>query len=170
MNGKTQEGTLRQMLLCCGALAVLELTAVYQFSGSGSWSWDWVVHTAPGGAAVLAAGLVLLVLAGGLTWRIGSPGGDRFLRNYWIYCAVLMGLCLLRSDLDTSLHMLFVLAALVSTPLGIVGAGLGALPDGAGHTLCYGVMLALSGAEALYHHWLVCCHKAQKQTAAEGGN
>ena len=34
----------------------------------------------------------------------------------------------------------------------------------------YGVMLALSAAEVLYHHWLLCRHKAQKQTAAEGGN
>lgn len=168
MKGEKRETHLRWMVLCCGALAVLELTTVYQFSGS--WSWDWVVHTAPSGVVVLAVGLVLLVLAGGLTWRIGSPSGDQDLRNYWIYCAVLMGLCLLRQDLDTSLHMLFVLVAMVSTPLGIVGAGLGARPDGAGHTLCYGVMLALSAAEVLYYHWLLCRHKAQKQTAAEGGN
>ena len=124
MKGEKRETHLRWMVLCCGALAVLELTTGYQFSGS--WSWDWVVHTAPSGVVVLAVGLVLLVLVGGLT--------------------------------------------MVSTPLGIVGAGLGARPDGAGHTLCYGVMLALSGAEVLYHHWLVCRHKAQKQTAAEGGN
>ena len=154
-----RERGLRWTLLCCLALAALELTAFYQFN-YGGWIWDWTVRTPLAGVLLIAAGALLLGTCNALTWRMRSPGGDRDLRTYWIYCGVLMVLCLIWPDLDTA-QAIFAFAALLSTPLGIVGAVLGALPGGTPYKLCYGVTLVLSMAEMLYHHWLVCRHKAQ---------
>lgn len=86
-----RERGLRWTLLCCLALAALELTAFYQFN-YGGWIWDWTVRTPLAGVLLFAAG---------------------------------------------------------------------ALPGGTPYKLCYGVTLVLSMAEILYHHWLVCRHKAQ---------
>ena len=159
---------LRWMALCCTALAALEFAAFYQFNGNG-WLWDWVVHSSPAGTLVLAAGALFLALANGLTWRLKSPSGDRSLRSYWAFCGGLMLLCLIWSDIDSSFHMVLLLLACFATPLGIVGAGLGALPDGVRYTLCYGTLLVLSGAEYGYHSWLLRRHQAQGQAMAEGG-
>ena len=160
------EKRLHWAVLCCIALAVLELAAFYQFN-YGSWTWDWVVHAPPVGAMPFAAGALLLGIFHGLTWRMRSPGGYRDLRTYWIYCGVLMALCLICPNLDTA-QAVFAFAALLTTPLGIVGAVLGALPDGTAYQLCCGATLALSVAEALYHHWLMRCHGAQSPAVLEG--
>lgn len=168
MDAERQEKRLRWMVLCCLALAALELTALYQFN-YGSWTWDWVVHTAPAGILVLAVGVLFLGAANGLTWKLASPVGARDLRTYWIYCGVLMLLCLMQSDLDSSLHMLFVIVSMFTTPLGVVGAALGALPGGARYTLCYGVLLVLSAAECVYHGWLLRRYQAQRQKITGDG-
>lgn len=168
MKTKSREKRLLWMLFSCLALAALELTVIYKFNG-GSWTWDWVVHSTPAGILVSAVGVLLLGAANGLTWKLSSPLGARDLRSYWAYCGVLMLLCFMRPDLDSSLHMLFVIVSLFSTPLGIVGAGLGALPGGARYTLCYGVLLALSVAECGYHSWLLHRYEVQRQNLMEGG-
>ena len=166
MENQMQEKRLRWAFLCGLALVALELAAFYQFN-YGSWTWDWAVHASPAGALFFMAGALLLAAFHGLTRRIGSPGGDRDLRTYWIYCGVLMALCLIWSDLDTA-QAIFAFIALLSTPLGIAGAALGTLPGGTAYRLCCGALLALSVAEALYHHWLMCRHRAQRFAALEG--
>ena len=159
MNPSQRDRLFRDLFFCCAALAALELAAAYQFGG-GSWTWDWVVRSSAAGPFIFAAGLLLLGIGNRLLWKLESPAGDRDLRTYWSYCAGLMLLCILWWDLDTSFHLVLILVAILSTPLGLVGAVLGAPPDGVRYRCCYGVMLALSVAEAGYHHWLLSRHKA----------
>ena len=168
MNPSQRDRLFRDLFFCCAALAALELAAAYQFGG-GSWTWDWVVRSSAAGPFIFAAGLLLLGIGNRLLWKLESPTGDRDLRTYWTYCAVLMALCLICPNLDTA-QAIFPFAALLTTPLGLVGAALGALPDGAAYPLCCGVTLALSASEALYHHWLLRRRGAQSSVAAEGGN
>ena len=164
MERRTRERRLRRAFLCGLTLAALELVTFYQFN-YGSWTWDWTVHAPPAAALLFAAGAVLLAAFQSLT----GGAGARDLRTYWTYCAVLMALCLICPNLDTA-QAIFPFAALLTTPLGLVGAALGALPDGAAYPLCCGVTLALSASEALYHHWLLRRRGAQSSVAAEGGN
>ena len=159
MNRADREQWFRDLFLCGAVLAALELMVTYQFS-EGSWTWDWRVRSSVAGLLALAAGLLTLGVGNGLLWKLESLTGDRNLRAYWSYCAGLMLLCMLWRDLDTSFHMVLVFVAILSTPLGLVGAALGALPDGIRYLCCYGAMLALSVAEVAYHHWLLSRHKA----------
>ncbi len=89
-------------------------------------------------------------------WYVHSPGGDRGLRNYWIYCAALAAL----SALDDCGDSLWAMVALVSTPLGPWGIITSALPKIAKYPVACGLSAGFSLAQAFYYHYLLRCHQA----------
>ena len=97
----------------------------------------------------------------GISWRIHSAAGDRILRNYWIYCAVLAAL----SALDDCGNSVWAMLALVSTPLGpwMIVAAL--LPKITEYRVACGLALAFSLAQVFYYHGMFRCHRSGGEKA-----
>ena len=97
----------------------------------------------------------------GISWRIHSAAGDRILRNYWIYCAVLAAL----SALDDCGNSIWAMLALVSTPLGpwMIVAAL--LPKITEYRMACGLALAFSLAQVFYYHGMFRCHRSGGEKA-----
>lgn len=162
MNPKERDRRIGTVMLSAAAFWVAELAAFRQFL-AGSWGWDWVVHaTLPDAAILAAAAAVMLLWLHYLVWTLKSPAGDRELRRYWTYCAVLAAICWFQGDADSSLHIVLVLLGMVSTPLGLLSGILAAVLDGARFTLCCGVLFFWSVGEILFHHGLLRRHMAMR--------
>lgn len=162
MNPEGRDRRIGAVMLGAAALWVAELAAFRQFL-AGPWSWDWTVHaTLPDAALLAAAAAVMLLWLHHQVWTLKSPTGDRDLRRYWTYCAVLAAVCWLQGDVDSSLHVVLVLIGMISTPLGLLSGILAAALDGVRFTLCCGVMGFWSVGEILFHHGLLRRHMAMR--------
>ena len=105
MNPKERDRRIGTVMLSAAALWVAELAAFRQFL-AGPWSWDWTVHaTLPDAAILAAAAAVMLLWLHHQVWTLKSPTGDRDLRRYWTYCAVLAAVCWPQGDVDSSLYV-----------------------------------------------------------------
>lgn len=157
---KTRDRRIGAAILGAAALWAAELAAFRQFA-AGRWSWDWTVRASLPDAAVLAAIVAALLLwLHRLVWALESPTGDRGLRRYWTYCVVLAAVCWFQGNPDRSLHIVLVLLAMVSTPLGLLSGILAAVLGGVRFTLCCGVTAFWSAGEILTHHCLLRRHMA----------
>ena len=162
MISKERDRRIGAVVLGAAALWAAELAAFRQFL-AGAWSWDWVVYaTLPDAAILAAAAAVLLMWLHYLVWTLKSSTGDRELRRYWTYCAVLAAICWFQGDADSSLHIALVLLGMVSTPLGLLSGVLAAVLDGARFTLCCGIMAIWSVGEILFHYGLLRRHTAMR--------
>ena len=157
---KARDRRIGAAILGAAALWAAELAAFRQFA-AGRWSWDWTVRASLPDAAVLAAiAAALLLWLHRLVWALESPTGDRGLRRYWTYCAVLAAVCWLQGDVDSSLHVVLVLIGMISTPLGLLSGILAAGLDGARFSLCCGALALWSVGELLLHHKMLRRHTA----------
>ena len=165
MNLEGRDRRIGAVMLGAAALWVAELAAFRQFL-AGPWSWDWMVHaTLPDAALLAAAAAVMLLWLHHQVWTLKSPTGDRDLRRYWTYCAVLAAVCWLQGDVDSSLHVVLVLIGMISTPLGLLSGILAAGLDGARFSLCCGALALWSVGELLLHHKMLRRHTAMCRNA-----
>ena len=142
-------------MLGAAALWAAEFLAFWQFT-AGDWRWDWTVHAAlPAAAVLMAAATALLLWLHHQVWTLRSPTANRILRRYWTYCAVLAAVCCIQGNVDASLHIVLVLVAMLSTPLGLFSGILAAVLNGAQFTLCLGAMGLWSVGEILFHQGLL---------------
>lgn len=163
---KARDRRIGAAILGAAALWAAELASFRQFT-AGRWSWDWTVRASLPDAAVLAAiAAALLLWLHRLVWALESPTGDRGLRRYWTYCAVLAAVCWFQGNPDRSLHIVLVLLAMVSTPLGLLSGILAAVLGGVRFTLCCGVTAFWSAGEILIHHCLLRRHTAMRRAGS----
>ena len=94
-----------------------------------------------------------------IAWRVRSPAGDRGLRNYWIFCAVLAAL----SALDDCGDGVWAMLAVVSTPMASLAAVSSLLPGTITYRAVCGLSAAFSLAQAFYDQGLLRRHRAERE-------